>query len=75
MVIHGSLMVKPILFFSDLHSMYAVMVSVAKKVIVFFRGPRGCGDHPGWCPDFVYIIRQTGLFTEGGRNVSSSNKY
>ena len=55
--------------------MYVVMVSVAKKVIVFFRGPRGRGDHPGWCSDIVYIIRQTGLFTKGGRNVSSSNKY
>ena len=50
-------MVKPMLFFSDLHSMYAVMVSVTKKVIVFFRGPRGRSDHPGWCSDFVYIIR------------------
>ena len=61
--------------FSDLQSMYVVMVSVAKKVIVLFRGPRGRGDHPGWCSDIVYIIRQTGLFTKGGRNVSSSNKY
>ena len=42
-------MVKPMLFFSDLHSMYAVMVSVAKKVIVFFRGPRGRSDHPTLC--------------------------
>ena len=55
------------LVFSDLHSMYAVMVSVAKKVIVFFRGPRGRSDHPGWCSDFVYIIRWTGLFTKGGK--------
>ena len=68
-------MVKPMLFFSDLHSRYVVMMCVAKKVIVFFRGPRGCGGHPGWCPDFVSIIRQTGLFTKGERNVSSSNKY
>ena len=55
--------------------MYVVMMCVAKKVIVFFRGPRGCGGHPGWCPDFVYIVRQTGLFTKGESNVSSSNKY
>ena len=34
-------MVKPMLVFSDLHSMYAVMVSVAKKVIVFSEVQEG----------------------------------
>ena len=34
-------MVKPMLFFSDLHSMYAVMVSVAKKAIVFSEVQEG----------------------------------
>lgn len=50
-------MVKPMLFSSDLHSRYVVMMCVAKKVIVFFRGPRGCGDNNNNKTTYIVLIQ------------------